>query len=1359
MVAAATGLALAGRRATAFLSGTEIAATQDLLISAAGKHAPLVLHLGTRAVAAHGATLGSGHESVHLSADTGFFMLFAANVQEAVDYTYIARRVAEESLVPGMVIMDGEQTALAPQDVRLLSPAQVSAYLGSAKTQIESPSAAQKLLFGETRRRVPAWHDLDEPALTGALFEKDSFALGAAARGPFYDAFVEESLETAFEQFAGKTGRHYEAVSRYRLDDASTVLLAQGSAIETARVAADFLRQKHKTKVGVLGIHTLRPFPAAAIAKALAGCEQVLVLERMDAPLAGESALIREVRASLDRAESKRHPVCSPVVYGIGGLPLRVSDLVELGSRTHASPATPVYLGLAFDDPSGEQPKREVLLDALRRAYPDAAKLGIRASVDADPLQKDNTLTLAIHRVTGDGGERLLGLAGAVLQQLEEGRIRSRPAISWEHWSDERVDWRTQGDDSLLDPGDDRVANVTLNVARNEVLLGADKKAFGIPVETDDSAAPEALLGGLFGVLQAAGLIDHKARRIIAARKNLLNGVESTRRDQLMAAFQSGLEQVTEVDAVSTATDGVEDRWGGEAPAAVRHLGRDDDHFASLPRFWDQTGVLYRDGETERLTADPYLATGTIPPLSSTFHDTSGSRSRLPAFDPALCTGCGKCWTHCPDSAIGVVASSPTALLDAGISRTSSDAVRQVSSKLAARMISSNRKAEEVAPTFGEMLDEAYAWLKDKMPLPDDRKKAIEEGIDRIRGEFGALPVAVTKPFFHDAEARKKDSAELLSVVVNPDACKSCGLCVSNCEPEALRGVEQDAAVLGKARELWSIFSATPDTASNTLERVADDPDIGAMAAILLSRYCQFALPGGDPAEAGSGEKIAVRLALSATEFHQQPVAQRFAKSLAEAGESVSALINETLSGTLAVDDLDAVTEKLRSTTSPRVDLQELAESVGGDASDHSVDTDYLLRLIDLSQRIDASHDRLVAGKHGLGRARYGVTVAGGSTATWAGAFPHNPFQAPVLIDMSGDAAQLSAGLIEGHLDDTAELIRLLRLAHLEVEQPDGADWKREALDNLRWQDLSAEEVALCPPLILIGSDEMLAGQGLSQLIWLLNSGLPVKVLVLSALDFGLLEEPGNNPRANLGLLALAQRNAFVAQTSVADSAHLGKSMLQALKYEGPALIQVYAPSPQRHGFVPKAALAQAQLAIDCRALPLFQYNPTAEGVFGSRINLEGNPEDGISLADWALGQERFASNFQPLAPDAAAPLPLQDWLQLDVSNRKGKTPYLTEVAGEEEQRIALSPALAAAAGQCQASWQTLQELAGIVTPFTERLEQEIRAEVAAEHQADIEAQKKAAAAEIREIKERTQAEIASTIRSRLLQLASQKRD
>ena len=1361
-VASATGLALAGRRATAFLSGTDIAAAQDLLTSAAGKHAPLVLHVATRAATSHGATLGSGHESVHLSADSGFFLLFAANVQEAVDFTYIARRVTEESLVPGMVVMDNEQTALAAQNVRLLSPTQVSGFLGGARDLVECPTAAQKLLFGETRRQVPAWHNLDEPSLTGALFDKDSFALGSFARGPFFDAFVDESLAQAFSRFAAKTGREYGTISSHRLDDAKIVLLAQGAAIETARVAADHLRKHRKTKVGVLGLHSLRPFPAAAISAALTTCDEILVLERMDTPLAGEPPLSREVRACLDRLPGKRRPACSPVVYGVGGLPLRVSDLAALESRPAASTTTPLYLGAAFDDASGDQPKREVLLDALRRAYPQAASLGIRATGEPIVPQRDRTTTIAIHRVNGDNSERLVGITGAILHQLEEGRIRSRPAVSWEQWSDSRVDWLTHGDNTLQDPGDELVADATLIVPRNEVVLGEKRKTFRIPIDPDTPIPAEALLGGLFGALQSAGLLDHKPRRIIAARKHLLEGVDQSQRDEAITSFQAGLEQVAELDTSSNETEFAGNRWEGEAPAAVRHLGRDDDHFASLPRFWDQTGVLYRDGQANRLTADPFLATGTMPPLSSTFHDTSGARSRLPVFDPGLCTGCGKCWTHCPDSAIGVVASGPAALIDAGIDRTGADAVRQVAGKLASRIISSNRKAEDVAPTFGELLRDAYAWLKDKMPLPDERKAAIDEGIEKIVGEFGSLPVAITQPFFHDAEARKKDSAEFLSVVINPEACKSCGLCVSNCEPEALRGVEQDAALLGDARDLWSVFSSTPDTSAETLEHAEKNPDIGIMAATLLSRYCQFAMAGGDPAEAGSGEKIAVRLTLSATEFHQQPIAQRFAKLLAEAGESVSSLIEETLSGTLGVEDLDAVSEQLRNTTSPRVDLQDLAESVRETSHDRSVDTDYLLRLINLSERISASHHRLVAGEHGLGRARYGLAVAGGTTATWAGAFPHNPFQAPVLIDMSGDAAQLSAGLIEGHLEETTELVGLLRLAQLEVEKTDGADWARESLAGLRWQDLDPEELALCPPLVLIGSDEMLAGQGLSQLIWLLNSGLPVKVLVLSTLDFGLRETSSNDPRGSLGLLALAQRNAFVAQTSIAASAHLGDSVLRALAHQGPALVQVYAPSPARHGFVPRETLAQAQRAVDCRALPLFRYDPNASGVFGLRISLEDDPEDvaeNLTLADWAFGQGRFASHFAALTDSDAAPVPMREWLELDSKKRKGKTPYITSLEQDKETRHVVSAKLAAAADACQANWQTLQELAGVITPFTERLESEIRASVAAEHQAELDAQKKASAAEIREIQEKTQAEIAGKIRSRLMQLASRKRD
>jgi pyruvate-ferredoxin/flavodoxin oxidoreductase len=607
------------------------------------------------------------------------------------------------------------------------------------------------------------------------------------------------------------------------------------------------------------------------------------------------------------------------------------------------------------------------------------------------------------------------------------------------------------------------------------------------------------------------------------------------------------------------------------------------------------------------------------------------------------------------------------------------------------------------------MLHEAFTWLMEKAPLPDDRKQAIEEGVAKIGAALGQLPVAVTTPFFHDVETKQKDGGELLSIVVNAEACQSCGICVEACEPDALLVREADAEIVDEKQALWETWSATPDTPGKSLELAAEHDEVGPAAAMLLSRYCQFALAGSSVGEAGSGEKVAARLALAAVEYHQQPIVQRFAGDLSEAGANLAALVRDMLSSTLPVDDLDAVSEQLASLSSPRVDLSTLAEKVTGKDSDHSVETAYLLRLIELSKDIATAHHRLVKGEHGLGRARYGLAITGESTTDWAARFPANPFQVPAVVDLSGDAPQLAAGLIEGHLQETTELVRLLRLAKLDIEKPDGLDWKREELDNLRWQDLTDEELELCPPLLLIGNDEMLAGRGLAQLTWLLNSGLPIKVLMLSSLDLGFTT---NNPRTGVGLLAIAQRGAYVAQSSIAYPDHLSESLTQALAFRGPALVQVYAPSPTRDGFETDQTIEQARLAVAARVLPLFRYDPRADGVFGTRISLAGNPDsDELTAADWVLGQARFASH-------ADAP---------------------------ELQRVA---------EQCAHAWQTLQELAGDVTPFTEKVEAEIRAQVAGEHEAELDAQRKAAAAELAEVRDQTRTEIAGNLRSRLLDMA-----
>jgi hypothetical protein len=46
------------------------------------------------------------------------------------------------------------------------------------------------------------------------------------------------------------------------------------------------------------------------------------------------------------------------------------------------------------------------------------------------------------------------------------------------------------------------------------------------------------LLGGLFGAMINGGLIEHKSRRVIAARKNLIEHVDASQRDAMITAFQ-----------------------------------------------------------------------------------------------------------------------------------------------------------------------------------------------------------------------------------------------------------------------------------------------------------------------------------------------------------------------------------------------------------------------------------------------------------------------------------------------------------------------------------------------------------------------------------------------------------------------------------------------------------------------------------------------------------------------------------------------------------------------------------------------------------------------------------------------------
>ena len=294
------GSSAAGARTYTATASQGLLFMAEAVYNASGLGLPIVMTVANRAIGAP-INIWNDHTDSMSQRDCGWIQIFAETNQEAADLHIQAFKLAEELSLPIMVCMDGFILTHAYERVDIPTQEQVDAFL--------PPYIPRQVL------------DTARPVSIGAMVGPEAFTeVRYLAHAKQMQAL--ELIPKISAEFKEIFGRESGGLIRpYRLDDAETVVVALGSVLGTIKDTIDEMREDG-IKIGVLGITSFRPFPVAAIRRALSPARRIIVLEKSIAIGIG-GIVATDVRLAMDGLDTKIYTV----VAGLGGRNILRSSL------------------------------------------------------------------------------------------------------------------------------------------------------------------------------------------------------------------------------------------------------------------------------------------------------------------------------------------------------------------------------------------------------------------------------------------------------------------------------------------------------------------------------------------------------------------------------------------------------------------------------------------------------------------------------------------------------------------------------------------------------------------------------------------------------------------------------------------------------------------------------------------------------------------------------------------------------------------------------------------------------------------------------------------------------------------------
>ena len=267
---------------------TTFTASQGLLLMIpnmyliAGELTPAVFHIAARSLATHALSIFGDHSDVMAARSTGYAMLFADGVQEAMDMSLISQAATLRARIPFMHIFDGFRTSHELKKIELIPDSVIREMID------------EKMVNQHRNRGL----NPNAPVIRGTAQNPDVFFQNREASNTYYNN-VPGIVEDTMDKFAKLTGRKYNLFDYTGHPQADRVIVMMGSG--TGAVLDSMFNLKDDwDKVGLLNVRLYRPFSAEHFIDALPPTvKTITVLDRTKEPGAIGEPLYQDVISAL----------------------------------------------------------------------------------------------------------------------------------------------------------------------------------------------------------------------------------------------------------------------------------------------------------------------------------------------------------------------------------------------------------------------------------------------------------------------------------------------------------------------------------------------------------------------------------------------------------------------------------------------------------------------------------------------------------------------------------------------------------------------------------------------------------------------------------------------------------------------------------------------------------------------------------------------------------------------------------------------------------------------------------------------------------------------------------------------------